>query len=188
MCSSKRMVFFFSITWYRLKFFFLPEMTLKQDGLAGPMRSEKQEFWGLSKTEKIGSDKDRGISDRSVWFKDCLNWYDYIASMVDEQMWMEHWRNNSDKGTPPYSKKFLPQSLCVHKKNAITDWTGIGSQASVVTDRRQRTWGMARQGHVFLWRTKPPSSHKTLSSRNLLFKPRCLSHCVMSSMAVLVTD
>ena len=41
-------------------------MLLKQNGHAGPMRSEKQEFSSLSKNKKIGSDKDRGRSDRSV--------------------------------------------------------------------------------------------------------------------------
>jgi hypothetical protein len=43
------------------KIFFFSEMTLKQEGHAGPMRSEKQKFSSLSKTEKIGSDKDRSV-------------------------------------------------------------------------------------------------------------------------------
>jgi hypothetical protein len=63
----------FSITWCRLKYSFFSEITLKRVRHAGPMRSEKQEFSSLSKTEKIGSDKDRGRSDRSIWFKDYLN-------------------------------------------------------------------------------------------------------------------
>jgi hypothetical protein len=48
------------------KIFFFSEMILKQDDHAGPMRSEKQDFSSLSKTEKTGSDRDRGRSDRSV--------------------------------------------------------------------------------------------------------------------------
>jgi len=57
---------FFSVMWYRLKYSFFPEMTLKEDGHAGPMRSEKQESSSQSKTQKIGSDGDRSRSDRSV--------------------------------------------------------------------------------------------------------------------------
>jgi hypothetical protein len=49
-------LFFFFDNVVQAKIFF-SEMTLKPDGHAGRMRSEKQEFSSLSKTEKIGSDQ-----------------------------------------------------------------------------------------------------------------------------------
>jgi hypothetical protein len=42
-------------------------------------------------------------------FKEAVNCQDYIASVIDERMNVEHWWNNADKVKPKYREINLPQ-------------------------------------------------------------------------------
>jgi len=59
-----------------------------------------------------------------VLFKDADNCLDYIASMIDEGISIEHWWHYTDSGNLKYSEKTLSHCYLSHHKPHM-DWHGM---------------------------------------------------------------